>query len=217
MWEAEKQGRVPMGHTTWLGMCGNGSLTGMTRLITKSVKKRTLKGQKRVRTKCSAEAPGSMLLGGCDHRTATSGIRRSGSSTWDFGVPGTPPNPLVFVLLPFSLSSHFPLMYLNGVGIAIVHRTDGKDPRTDEPAMELRKGDCVGVRPPLAAGGFVERQGYRMDHNGWTDTCLRKTKEPDSSRGWALVFLLDPCEGESEGKGWFILAKGVACGYVKAR
>ena len=37
---------------------------------------------------------------------------------------------------------------------------------------------------------------------------------PDSTRGWALVFLYDPGEGESEGKGWFISVKGVPYGHL---
>ncbi len=79
-------------------------------------------------------------------------------------------------------------MYLDGVGIAIVHRTDGKDPRTDKPGMELCAGDRVGVRPPPDARGFVEFQGYRMDNNGVAVKLIRKAQEPDASRGWAFVF-----------------------------
>ncbi|MEE8125959.1 MAG: hypothetical protein V3T42_09115 [Nitrospirales bacterium] len=51
---------------------------------------------------------------------------------------------MVFVLLPFSLSSHSPSGSLDGVGISVVNRTDGNDPRTDEPGMELSEGDSVG-------------------------------------------------------------------------
>ena len=54
-------------------------------------------------------------------------------------------------------------MYLDGVGIAIVHRTAGKNPRPDEPGMELSAGNRVGGRPPPDAGGFFERRGYRPD------------------------------------------------------
>ena len=48
------------------------------------------------------------------------------------------------------------------MGIAIVHRTDGKDPRTDKPGREVRAGDRGGVRPPPDAGGVVARRGDRM-------------------------------------------------------
>ncbi len=45
-------------------------------------------------------------------------------------------------------------------------------------------------------------------------------QKPDSARGWALVFLLGPCEGQTETgcrvvllrESWFISTKGVAYG-----
>ena len=64
-------------------------------------------------------AHGSTVRGIYDHRTGSGASLSAGATPSAFVLPRTPPNPLFFVLLPFSLScsfifsSHVPIVSLN--------------------------------------------------------------------------------------------------------
>ena len=75
---------------TWQEMCGIGMQAGMINPMTSAW--------------CGV-APGSALRWNFDHRPGTGSILLTGSASLIFVLPRTSPNPFLFVLLTFSLSS----------------------------------------------------------------------------------------------------------------
>ena len=85
-------GKVPMEPTTWPGMRGNGSQTGMTRIITGTVHQRILKGHHRaVSTNSFGAVPGTLIRQLYDPRTGSGNVRSLGMRLSGFVVP----NPLL--------------------------------------------------------------------------------------------------------------------------
>ena len=85
----------------WLGMYGNGSQIGMTRIITGTVHQRILKGHHRaVSTKSCAAAPGTLIRRLYDPRTGSGNVRSHRIRLSGFVVPKMPRNPMHDSLFP---------------------------------------------------------------------------------------------------------------------
>ena len=87
----------------WQEMCGNGSQTGMPRIITRTVHKRIRKGHRAGRKKSYVAAPGPVLPRISGQRTGPGPIRRIEMRVAGFVAPKTPRNLLSFIFLPFFL------------------------------------------------------------------------------------------------------------------
>ena len=86
-WEHWKMVRVPMASMIWPGMPGNGSATGMTTSITRTVRRRTRRDRNEVTSKCCGAARGTAgrspsipRIGTTAHRSTT------GATTTGFGA-----------------------------------------------------------------------------------------------------------------------------------
>src|SRR4029079_16890641 len=69
--------RVRMASMTWLGMSGNGSVTGMTMTITKPARRGIRKDRRRADSKGFVAARGTAVQGHCAPRIGTGIHRRS--------------------------------------------------------------------------------------------------------------------------------------------